>query len=105
MTKLCPFYWTLLKTDFDENSNTSSTRDRSEFFLLFSLSFFFLSFFSLSFFSLFFSTLFPLFLWWMVELGSGWDDVAAAALTNVNRTRNSKGLDTKTRNSTRQRNR
>jgi hypothetical protein len=79
MEKLCPFYWTLLKTDSDGISNTRSTRDRSEIFLLFSLSVFFLSFFL----SLF-STLFSLFLWWMVEVGSGWDDGAAATVTNVN---------------------
>jgi len=79
MEKLCPFYWTLLKTDSDGISNTRSTRDRSKIFLLFSLSVFFLSFFL----SLF-STLFSLFLWWMVEVGSGWDDGAAATVTNVN---------------------
>ena len=83
MEKLCPFYWTLLKTDSDGISNTRSTRDRSEIFLLFSLSVFFLSFFSFFFLSLF-STLFSLFLWWMVEVGSGWDDGAAATVTNVN---------------------
>ena len=55
MEKLCPFYWTLLKTDSDGISNTRSTRDRSEIFLLFSLSVFFLSFFSLSFFNSFLS--------------------------------------------------
>ena len=31
-----------------------------------------------------------------MEVGSGWDDGAAAAVTNVNWTRNSKELDTKT---------
>ena len=98
MTKLCPFYWTLLKTDSDEISNTSSTRDRSEIFLLFSLSSFFLSFFFFFFFLSLFQLFFSLFLWWMVEVGSGWDDGAAPAVTNVNNTRNSKGLDTKTSN-------
>src|SRR3954469_862073 len=48
--KVMPFYWTLLKTDSDGISNTRSTRDRSEIFLLFYFSFFF----SLSFFSVFF---------------------------------------------------
>jgi len=48
MEKLCPFYWTLLKTDSDGISNTRSTRDRSEIFLLFSLSVFFNSFLSFS---------------------------------------------------------
>src|SRR3954471_15852543 len=64
------------------------------FFCFFSFSFFFFLFL----FSLSFLSLFSLFLWWMMELGSGWDDGAAAAVTNVNRTRNSKGLDTKTSN-------
>ena len=40
--------------------------------------------FSCFFLFLSFSTLFSLFLWWMVEVGSGWDDGAAATVTNVN---------------------
>src|SRR3954470_18212807 len=52
-------------------------------FCFFLFLFFFL--FSLSLFSLsLFSTLFSLFLWWMMEVGRGWDDGAAAAVTNVN---------------------
>src|SRR3954468_6548755 len=50
------------------------------FFLFLSFFFLFFFIFSLS----LFSTLFSLFLWWMMEVGSGWDDGAAAAVTNVN---------------------
>src|SRR3954468_10126203 len=47
-----------------------------KFFFFFSFSFFFLFFF---FFSLsLFSTLFSLFLWWMMEVGSGWGGGAGA---------------------------
>ena len=54
-----------------------------KFSCFFSLSLFF-SLFFLSLFLSLFSTLFSLFLWWMVEVGSGWDDGAAATVTNVN---------------------
>src|SRR3954468_19014238 len=52
------------------------------FFCFFLLSIFFIFFFL--FYLSRFSTLFSLFLWWMMKVGSGWDDGAAAVVTNVN---------------------
>src|SRR3954469_15313914 len=82
--------YTLFTGHFSKQIPTEfQIRDQLEidpnFFCFFFFSFLFFSFFFVS----LFLSLFSLFLWWMMELGSGWDDGAAAAVTNVNRTRNS----------------